>query len=124
MSALRARIGAIFIPVSDIASAKAWYARLLQTACPATLHGHLAVFALAGGIHLVLDAKIFVPGASRDAPLFHFDADDIDAALIHVQALGATIVTPLQSGHWFTFRDPDGNVLMACRCAAEEAPAA
>jgi len=26
------------------------------------------------------------------------------------------IVTPVQSEQWFTIRDPDGNVLMICRC--------
>lgn len=109
-------IGAVFVPVSDIELAKAWYACLLQVEPPETTHGHLAVFPRSGGARLVLDARIFVPGERRDAPLFHFDTEDVVAAASHAQALGVEIVTPVQSEQWFTIRDPDGNVLMICRC--------
>ncbi|MBN8942295.1 MAG: VOC family protein [Rhizobiales bacterium] len=113
---LRSQIGAVFVPVRDIDQARHWYAGLLGVAdVPPTRHGHLAVFPMAGdGPDLVLDSRIFERPSVRDAPLFHFIADDIDAAHAHVIGLGAEIVRPVQSGHWFTFRDPDGNVLMAC----------
>lgn len=117
MTAIKGRIGAVFVPVADIERAKAWYARLLGLpSLPETVYGHLAVFPAADrDTRLVLDAKIFVPGLTRDTPLFHFGTDDLDEAYQHVIALGGQIVTPPQSEHWFTFRDPDGNVVMVCR---------
>lgn len=115
MSVIGPQIGAVFVPVSDIECSKQWYAQLLQVAAPDTVHSHLAVFPATGGARLVLDAKIFAAVSPRQAPLFHFDVPDLVAAFEHVEALGVEIVTPVQSGHWFTIRDPDGNVLMICR---------
>ncbi|MBK5570762.1 VOC family protein [Ensifer sp. SSB1] len=109
-------IGAVFVPVSDIERAKAWYARLLQVDAPETLYGHLAVFPRGGGARLLLDAKIFASGSRREAPLFHFDTQDVAAAYSYATSLDVEIVTPVQFEQWFTIRDPDGNVLMICRC--------
>jgi hypothetical protein len=61
---------------------------------------------------LVLDSRIHRPGERRSTPLFHFNADDAVRARDHVQAVGGSDVSSLQHGHWFTFTDPDGNVLM------------
>jgi len=120
----RPRIGAIFVPVRDIEAARHWYARLLGAAdVPVIRHRHLAVFpTTGGGPDLVLDSRIFAAASGRNAALFHFVADDIAAAHDHVTALGAEILAPIQSGHWFTFRDPDGNVLMACGPAVAGEP--
>ncbi|MGF6252931.1 VOC family protein [Ensifer sp. LBL] len=46
----------------------------------------------------------------------HFDTEYVAAATSHARALGVEIVMPVQSEQWFTIRDPDGNVLMICRC--------
>jgi len=116
-TAIKARIGAVFVPVSDIEAAKRWYAQLLGIGdLPETQFGHLATFPVENGLRLVLDARIHSASSTRDAPLFHFVADDIAEAYDHVLGLGVEIVTPVQFGHWFSFRDPDGNVLMACVC--------
>ncbi len=117
MSAIMPRIGAIFVPVADVEQARHWYARLLGIAdAPEIQFGHLAVFALDNGLRLVLDAKIHDAHARRNSPLFHFDVEDIATARDHVVELGADAVTEIGFDHWFTFRDPDGNVLMACVC--------
>lgn len=29
---------------------------------------------------------------------------------------GVEIITDIKNGHWFTFKDPDDNVLMVCKC--------
>ncbi|MEH7087381.1 VOC family protein, partial [Neobacillus drentensis] len=26
------------------------------------------------------------------------------------------LLTPIEHGHWFNFEDPDGNMLMICKC--------
>lgn len=117
MSAIMPRIGAIFVPVADVEQARYWYARLLGMAdAPEIQFGHLAVFAFDNGLRLVLDAKILDADARRNSPLFHFDVEDIAAAREHVVKLRADAVSEIQFDHWFTFRDPDGNVLMACVC--------
>lgn len=117
---VRMEIGAVFVPVSDIEAASQWYARLFGlAAAPATQHGHLAVFAQAGdGADLVLDSRIFAVDERRSGPLFHLRVEDIEAGFAHVEGLGAAIVQPIQSNHWFTFRDPDGNTLMVCAATA------
>jgi len=88
----------------------------IQVDEPETVHGHLAVFPKGSGARLILDAEIFALGRPQDAPLFHFDTEDVAAAHHHAVALGVEIVTPVQFEQWFTIRDPDGNVLMICRC--------
>ncbi|MGO4624677.1 VOC family protein [Ensifer sp. 2YAB10] len=73
-------------------------------------------FPRGGGARLLLDAKIFASGSRREAPLFHFDTQDVAAAYSYATSLDVEIVTPVQFEQWFTIRDPDGNVLMICRC--------
>ncbi|MGF9799284.1 MULTISPECIES: VOC family protein [Brevibacillus] len=41
---------------------------------------------------------------------------DIDAAYRFLEELGVELTSPIQHGHWFTFKDPDGNALMAAKC--------
>lgn len=112
------RIGAVFVPVRDIDEARHWYARLLDLdAVPETQHGHLAVVPLTDGSSgLVLDAKIHRHNETRSTPLFHFNTVDLAAARRWIdEDLGAPIISDIQNEHWFTFSDPDGNVLMVCR---------
>lgn len=113
-TAVHASIGAIFVPVRDIESARDWYVKLLEPpTAPDVLLEHLAVFPLSGGSsNLVLDSRIHRTGEHRSTPLFHFNADDAERARDHVQAVGGSDVSSIQHGHWFTFADPDGNVLM------------
>lgn len=109
------QIGAVFIPVSDIERSKEWYCRLLgQTADEDVLFGHLFVLPMQGP-DLVLDSKIFTKECILSAPAFHLKAEDIEAAYDYVKALGAELLTDIENDHWFTFKDPDGNVIMVCR---------
>ncbi len=113
-AALNAAVGAIFVPVRDIESARDWYVRLLgYPRIPEILFGHLAVFVLnETSSNLVLDSRIHRPNEQRSTPLFHLNANNAEQARDHVLATGAIQTTEIQPGHWFTFRDPDGNVLM------------
>ncbi|RNB73277.1 VOC family protein [Brevibacillus panacihumi] len=111
------RIGTVFIPVSNIEKAKSWYCKLLDL--PETgeiLHGHLYVLPLEGDTGLVLDSKIYDPESRRNTPLFHFNCDNIELVYQSLQEKGVEVLTGIENGHWFNFTDPDGNVLMVCRC--------
>ncbi|WP_410511382.1 VOC family protein [Paenibacillus sp. BR2-3] len=110
------QIGAVFIPVSDIERSKQWYCHLLGLPLDGeVLFGHLYVVPMQGP-GIVLDSKIFTTECVLNAPAFHLNTRDIDAAYDFVKESGAEILTDIEHDHWFNFKDPDGNVLMVCRC--------
>jgi hypothetical protein len=78
--------------------------------------GHLFCVPMEGGTGLVLDSKIFDLEFRRKGPLFHFNTDDIQAAYDSMKEKGVELITGIGNGHWFNFKDPDGNVLMVCKC--------
>jgi len=58
----------------------------------------------------------FVP---QNQPLFNLSTEDIDVSYQFVQQLGAEIVTEIQRYpdlSEFSFKDPDGNIIMICSC--------
>jgi len=105
-------VGAIFIPVSDIAAARDWYCALLgREPTGDILFGHLWVVPMRAGSGLVLDSKDF--GGPHDGkPAFHFNSRDLPAAHAKCAALGVDALGPIVDGMFFTFKDPDGNLLM------------
>lgn len=105
------QIGAVFVPVSNIASARDWYCRLLGLEPVEVLFGHLAVLPVREGSGLVLDSKDFA-GPHDRKPIFHFDTRDVQAARAQLDQLGADALGPITDGVFFTFKDPDGNLLM------------
>ncbi|MET3288795.1 VOC family protein [Brevibacillus fluminis] len=110
-------IGAIFIPVSNIERARHWYSDLLNVPqVGEIMFGHIYCLPMQGGTNVVLDSKIFDPASVRNAPLFHFNTDDIHASYQLLKEKGIELVTGIENDHWFTFKDPDGNVLMVCKC--------
>ncbi|WP_415858077.1 VOC family protein [Brevibacillus parabrevis] len=116
-SPLHSEIGAIFIAVSDIERARDWYCQLLGLPRDGEISfGHLYCIPMKNGSNLVLDSKIFPKRTPDDAPLFHFNTADIEASYRYLEGLGVELVGPIQHGHWFTFKDPDGNLLMAAKC--------
>lgn len=108
---IRNEIGAVFVPVRDINAARDWYCRLLELPAGETLFGHLYVLPMRDGPGLVLDSKNFA-GPHESKPLFHFNTDDVPAAHAHCAALGVGELGPVTDGAFFTFKDPDGNLLM------------
>jgi catechol 2,3-dioxygenase-like lactoylglutathione lyase family enzyme len=104
-------IGGVFVPVRDIAAARDWYCRLLAVEPGEILFGHIYVVPVRDGSGLVLDSKDFVrPHDGK--PAFHLNAKDIPAAREHARASGARDVSEITDGVFFTFKDPDGNLLM------------
>jgi len=64
---------------------------------------------------LVLDRRIYSADAVFRVPGFHLNTADIEAAHVHLRAMGSE-TTEIRDGRWFNFKDPDGNVLMICEC--------
>jgi predicted enzyme related to lactoylglutathione lyase len=69
------------------------------------------VVPMAEGSGLVLDSKGFA-GPHDKKPAFHFNTSDVHAAREQAMAAGASEVGPVTDGVFFTFKDPDGNLLM------------
>ncbi|MDF2662314.1 MAG: hypothetical protein K0Q94_5105 [Paenibacillus sp.] len=116
------RIGSVFVPVQDIEKARDWYCRILNLPVDeAPIHfGHLCPLPMdAPG--LILDTMPMwggkEPGGppSFQTPAFMLLTDDIEAAYGYMHDQGAERVTEIMDGSWFAFRDPDGNLLMACK---------
>ena len=108
---IRNEIGAVFVPVRDVEAARDWYCGLLGLPRGEVLFGHLYVVPMRDGSGLVLDSKDFV-GPHAGKPIFHFNTDDVAAAHAHCAALGVDELGPVTDGVFFTFKDPDGNLLM------------
>ncbi|MFB5661052.1 VOC family protein [Alteribacillus sp. HJP-4] len=115
-SPIQSKISTIFIPVRQIETARDWYCDILGIeASEKIVAGHLYIIFLEGGSHLVLDSNIFAKRIVDDAPLFHFNTDSVEDAYAFLNDKGVVLTSDIENGHWFTFKDPDGNTLMVCR---------
>jgi predicted enzyme related to lactoylglutathione lyase len=116
-SPIQRKVGAIFIPVSDIELAREWYSELLGIKADGEIiGGHLYVIPLEGGSGLVLDSKIYPKRATGKAPLFHFNTDNIEEAYQFMKVKGVNIISDIEHDQYFNFKDFDGNILMVCKC--------
>ncbi|MFZ3580388.1 VOC family protein [Virgibacillus sp. DJP39] len=108
------QIGTVFIPVQNIQQARDWYCDILGL--PITeeiLFDHLYVLPMQG-TGIVLDSKIFQKERIYQYPAFHFNTADIKKAYQFIKNKDVQLVTDIEHDQWFTFKDPDGNVLMIC----------
>jgi catechol 2,3-dioxygenase-like lactoylglutathione lyase family enzyme len=112
------KVGAIFIPVSDIRKAREWYCSILGLEPTfEIISGHLCCIPLDNnGLNLVLDSNIYNEDSYFRNPTFHFNTDDIHKAYHFMKEHRVELVTGIENGHWFNFKDPDGNMLMICKC--------
>lgn len=117
---IKNRVSGVFIPVRNIERARAWYNRILGLEGGEILFGHLYCPPMQGS-GLVLDAKASQTFSGDDdfptyrVPAFMFATDDIQAAYRFMQENAVELVTGVENGHWFVFKDPDGNLLMVCQ---------
>ncbi|MCM3782361.1 VOC family protein [Neobacillus mesonae] len=116
MNPILNQIGTVFIPVRDIVKARDWYCELLGLANDGEiLFGHLYILPI-NGTGIVLDSKIYSETNMIKTPFFHFNANDIHTAYEFMKAKNIELTTEVEHGHWFNFKDPDGNHLMVCKC--------
>jgi predicted enzyme related to lactoylglutathione lyase len=112
------RIGNVFVPVSDMDRAVAWYSRLFGLEVGETSHdGGIYDVPMSGETGLILDANKPITGHSAQ-PLCLFLTDDIVASVDHLRELGVEITggpEDIGSVIFVTFTDPDGNPLMVCQ---------
>jgi hypothetical protein len=108
-----ARLNYVELPVTDIASATAFY--------EAAFGWSMTAFGPSYAATLTGDTDIGLQGDSSEAPkapLPVIDVDDLEAALGAVEAAGGTIVRPIfafPGGRRFHFLDPAGNELAAVK---------
>jgi predicted enzyme related to lactoylglutathione lyase len=112
------KIGAVFIPVSDMARAVKWYSQLLDLPIRESSHdGTIYDVVMNGDTGLILDAnKREVQNSSQ--PLFFFWTDDLSAAYDFLQINGVEILSQIEdigSVSFLIFKDPDENLLMVCQ---------
>lgn len=112
------QIGAVFIPVSDMQRAIAWYSRLLGLPTRETSHeGTIYDLTMRDGAGVILDAnKREVHNSSQ--PLFFFWTDDMRAAHQFLRDNQVEIVSKVEdigSVSFLIFKDPDHNLLMVCQ---------
>src|SRR5262245_34832316 len=117
-SPIENRIGQVFVPVTDMDRAIAWYSRLLGLPIAATSHeGKIYDVPVTGETRLALDghqAKV----TNSSQPLFFFWTPDIRAAADFLRANDITIVGEIAnigSVSLLRIRDPDNNLLMVCQ---------
>ena len=109
-----ARIPAVFVAVSEVPRAARWYCRLLGLPEPEKFGTELQILRLPGGANLFLQRD--EPLAPSNHVLFSLPVRDIEATKAFLLALGGEVLrlTRHPDGSTLRFRDPDGNVLLAC----------
>lgn len=112
---IESEVGGVFVPVSNVEAARDWYCQLLsRPAEGGLLFGHLFVLTMIGSTALLLDSKDF-KGAHISKLIFHFNTHDLEGARGHALTVGAANVSPIVDHAFFTFNDPDGNLLMTAK---------
>jgi catechol 2,3-dioxygenase-like lactoylglutathione lyase family enzyme len=116
MNPILNQIGTVFIPVKNIEQARDWYCDILgQPANGEILFGHLYVIPMQG-TSIVLDSKIYAEDHVFKVPVFHFNTSNIEEAYNFMRTKNVNLTTEIEHNHWFNFKDPDGNLLMVCKC--------
>ncbi|MCK9858288.1 VOC family protein [Paenibacillus sp. ATY16] len=115
MNPISNKINGIFIPVSNVENARDWYCDILGLPADGEIYfGHIYVLPMEGP-SIVLDSKIYSTENLYTAPAFQFHTKDIEQAYAFMQEKNVELITEIQNGHWFNFKDPDGNMLMVCK---------
>ncbi|GAB3226071.1 hypothetical protein GCM10027447_16010 [Glycomyces halotolerans] len=115
-SPIRNRIGAVFVHVTDMQRAVAWYSRLLGVPEGRVSHGGLIADVPTGGpTGLTLDGHAHAQGRFQPGgPLLMLASDDIQEAHAFAEEHAAEVspVEDIGSVSVFHLSDPDGNRLI------------
>jgi predicted enzyme related to lactoylglutathione lyase len=120
-SPIENRIRGIFVHVTDMQRAIRWYSELLNL--PETSSSHegtiydipLKLYEKPG---LILDANVALTQHDGRHPMFLLDTKDIHATYAFLKEKGVVLVSEIEdigSVSFVAFKDPDGNILMACQ---------
>jgi hypothetical protein len=116
-SPIHNKIGAVFVPVTDLQRAITWYSWLLGVPMGTTSHeGTIHDIAMGGEIRLILDANKPVKNSSQ--PLFFLWTADVHATREFLREREIPIdreIENIGSVSTLTFHDPDNNLLMVCQ---------
>jgi len=117
--ALLSKIGHVLIHTDTLNETVEWYETLVaRTAEPDSRFPVLRCIRLEKGAHLLFDDKRLCESGK---PVGIIETPDLDAALAHVQAKGATVARGMETrldGRCFVFGDPDGNEFIVCEAVA------
>ncbi|AOZ91006.1 VOC family protein [Paenibacillus crassostreae] len=115
-SPIKNLINGVFIPVSNIESARDWYCNLLNLPNDGEIFfGHIYVLSMQGKTNIVLDSQIYSPDNVFKIPSVQLATDDIEKSYEYIKSMNIELITEIENGHWFNIKDPDGNILMICK---------
>ena len=112
------RVGAIFLHVSNMQAAIQWYSELLGLPVqPASHEGTIYVLPMDGGSDVLLDSNRNDQENTNRKTQFFFETKNLEQSYKFIREKGIPIVSEIEVHDdisFFTFKDPDGNVLMVC----------
>jgi predicted enzyme related to lactoylglutathione lyase len=112
------RIGAVFLHVSDMQKAIQWYSELLGLPKHLASHeGTIYGLHMDGGSALLLDSNQKDENNKHTKTQFFFETKNLMESYNFVKEKEIQIVTEIEvhdNISFFTFKDPDGNILMIC----------
>lgn len=118
------RVASVFVHVTELRRSAEWYSRLLGLPLMENrLNGGPVYWFDLPGTGLILDSNVNNrkdPDWKEEMkPRFMFPVRDIDEAYAYLQEKAEVFHEPERHGSmaFFTFRDPEGNALMACWAA-------
>jgi len=111
-------VDTVFIPVNEIEKAKEWYGKILGIDGE-IMHGHLCVLDMKGTSVVLDEMPLWRESEDKinpiNIPFIQFATDDIYKSFQFMKDNGVELVTGIEHGHFFTIKDPDGNMLMVCQ---------
>jgi len=112
------KVGGVFMHVSNMERSANWYHQLFGMPERSSVTSKVHSLKMSAGSNFVLDQHGYDRGlAMNDRPILMFDSPDVHAAYRYVKQLGIPIEWEIEQYPgmaFFTFRDPDGNLLMVC----------
>lgn len=123
VSPIHNRVDTIFVHVTNLEHSIRWYSELLGLEIRGDNHpGPIYTLDMGAGRpgitldnHCLDDHFEHIPSSQ---PLFNLSASDIDAAYRHAKKLSTEVseIVTFPDLSEFTFKDPDGNIIMVCNC--------
>jgi predicted enzyme related to lactoylglutathione lyase len=112
------RIGAVFIHVSDMPKAIQWYSELFGLPAHSASHnGTIYSLQMDGGSPLLLDSNQKDDKSHFSKTQLFFETKNLTESYVFAKEKGIEIITEIEvhdNISFFTFKDPDGNILMIC----------